>query len=265
MQGLTFKGMRLRRGVLHHIIVRGGATHDALQRYIGQLVAGMPVADRGRLARRFAQARHRILPFRRMTSRRPARMLRHNKHFRLLDQRAIVAQRGNEGQVHLLALLAKGADVQGLRNRIRSNQSLLYKIEKEVGLTRDALLRFSEWSALLAAGAALRGGGGGGGGRGRNLEGIRGGSRELSMLSSERVRKKRAGRLGGSGGGGGSRLPVDDTLVAPVKKTTVVIFYDRVQTGIILELLYDVTFNTVMTCNMRLLATNSLFIPGLSK
>lgn len=81
-------------------------------------------------------------------------------------------------------------------------------------------------SVLISSGASLgggsggfgfsgSGGGGGGGGRRRNLGGCCwGGSNEFSMLSSDRVRMKRNGRLGGKGGGGGSRLPVDEILGA---------------------------------------------------
>ena len=58
------------------------------------------------------------------------------------------------------------------------------------------------------------GGGGGGGGRRLNLGGC-GVSNELSILSSERVRKNRVGRFGGRGGGGGSKLPVEEMLGAP--------------------------------------------------
>lgn len=81
-------------------------------------------------------------------------------------------------------------------------------------------------NVLISNGASLRGGsggfgfsgkggGGGGGGKRRNLGGCCcGPSSEFSMLSSERVRMKRKGRLGGNGGGGGSKLPVEDMLGA---------------------------------------------------
>lgn len=90
---------------------------------------------------------------------------------------------------------------------------------------KSIFLLFSR-SVLISRGESLRGGSGGfgfsgsggGGGGGGNLRSLGGcccgPSSEFNILSSERVRMKRSGRLGGSGGGGGSRLPVDDILGA---------------------------------------------------